>query len=119
MLSCTQRSTQLERSITVHQYAHFDNNPCLVNGHAIRRIENYLACTSTYAYLQGRNISLTTHIVVYRTDTEKCIDRYVDAKFSNGWAQADSDNAENIISCTGYVIKYAECPVLWCSKLHT
>ena len=63
------------------------------------------------------NQRLTTCGVVYRTDIEKVIDCYVYADVAVGWSQADADNAENAISRTGYVIKYAGYPLLWCSKL--
>ena len=55
--------------------------------------------------------------VVYMPDKEKVIKCYVDSEFSVGWSQADSNNAENNMSHTGYIIMYAGCPVLWCSKL--
>ena len=42
---------------------------------------------------------------------------YVDSDFAGGWDRADADNAENIMSHTGYAITHAGCPVLWCSKL--
>ena len=32
---------------------------------------------------------------------------------------ADSENADNVLSRTGYVICYAGCPVVWSSKLQT
>mmetsp|Transcript_33271 Transcript_33271/g.67131 ORF Transcript_33271/g.67131 Transcript_33271/m.67131 type:complete len:167 (+) Transcript_33271:66-566(+) len=43
----------------------------------------------------------------------------VDTDFAGGWSQADADNAENVMSRTGYVIMYAGCPIIWCSKLQT
>ena len=35
------------------------------------------------------------------------------------WNQADADNAENLMSRTGYVIMYAGCPIVWSSRLQT
>ena len=49
----------------------------------------------------------------------KGIECYANSKFGCGWAQADANNAENLMSRTGYVITYAGCTVLWCSKLQT
>ena len=92
---------------------------CLVQKRAIRRIANYLASTSTHVDLPDDNLRLTTHGLVYRFDTEKGIECYVDAKFSGGWSQEDADNTENFLSFTGYVITCAGCPALWCSKLQT
>ena len=61
--------------------------------HAIRKIEKYLAITSTYKNLLDVNWQLTTRGVVYKPDKGKGIECYVYAKFSGGWAQVDSDNA--------------------------
>ena len=41
------------------------------------------------------------------TNIEKWIECYVDDEFSNGWAQADADDAEKFMLRTGYVITYA------------
>ena len=38
-------------------------------------------------------------------------------KFAVGWSQEDADNAENVMSRTGYVITYAGCKIKWFSKL--
>ena len=32
---------------------------------------------------------------------------------------ADSKHADNVLSRTGFVICYANCPIVWCSKLQT
>ncbi len=39
--------------------------------------------------------------------------------FSGDWYNGASDSAENVVSKTGYVIIYAECPVSWTSKLQS
>ena len=72
-----------------------------------------------YIYLPDGNLRLTTRCVIYRTDKEKRIGCYVDAEFPGGWSQADSDNAENAMSRTGYVIAYAGCTLLWFNNLQT
>ena len=65
------------------------------------------------------NQRLSTRGVVYKPDKEKGIKCYVDAEFSGGWAQADADNAENVMLRMGYVIMYTGCPALFCIKLQT
>ena len=97
----------------------FYNNLHLVHERAIRRITKYLARMSTYVDLPDGNWWLTICDVVYRTDIEKVTECCADADLSGGWAQVDADNAENVTSTMGYVIIYAGCPVLWCSKLQT
>ena len=103
----------------IHQCIRVCNNPLLVNERAIRCITKYLASMSTYVYLPYRNRRLTISGVVYRSNIEKGIECYIDANFAGGWDQADADNAENVMLHMGYVITYAGCPVLWCSKLQT
>ena len=105
--------------MTVHQCANVYNNPCRVHKRAVRRITKYLTRTSTYVYVLDTHQQSNTQIVVYRPHIEKVIKFYVDANFSSGWDQAYEENAENVMSYTGYVITYAGCPVLWCSKLQT
>jgi hypothetical protein len=36
-----------------------------------------------------------------------------------GWDQTDRHNANNLMSRSGFVIKYADCPIYWSSKLQT
>ena len=43
----------------------------------------------------------------------------MDAYFSGCWSQANTDNADNVMSRAGYIIRYAGCPIVWCSKLQT
>ena len=63
------------------------------------------------------NWRLSTRGVVYIPGKEKGIECYVDDDFVGGWDQADSNSTENVMSCTGYIIAYEVCPVLWCIKL--
>ena len=67
--------------------------------------------------LSDTNLRLNTRSVVYKPDIGKGIKCYAYADFSGGWAQSNADNAENVMLRTGYVITYAGCPILWCSKL--
>ena len=72
---------------------------------------------SNYVDLLDRNRRLTTHSVVYNTNTGKGIKCDIDDNFDGGWYQENADNAETFMSCTRYVITYAGFTVLWCSKL--
>ena len=56
---------------------------------------------------------------MFNPDETRGIECFVDADFAGGWNQADADNAENVMSRTGFVIMYAGCPILWQSKLQT
>jgi hypothetical protein len=47
------------------------------------------------------------------------IECYIDADFPGGWNITTSADADNIMSCTGFVITYANCPIYWASHLQT
>ena len=57
--------------------------------------------------------------IIYNPDTQKGLECYVDADFAGGWQQADSSDAENVMSRTSMVIMYANCPIYWRSLLQT
>jgi hypothetical protein len=57
--------------------------------------------------------------IIYKPDKNKGLECYIDADFAGAWSQADADNAENVLSCTGYVLMYPNCPILWVSCLQT
>ena len=57
--------------------------------------------------------------IIYSVDRSKGLEVQADADFAGGWSAADSDNADNVLPQTGFVICYANCPVIWCSKLQT
>ncbi|MCP4099727.1 MAG: Ty1/Copia family ribonuclease HI [Planctomycetaceae bacterium] len=57
--------------------------------------------------------------IIFKPDPELGLECFVDADFAGGWCQADADNPENVMSRTGFVIRYAGCPIGWCSKLQT
>ena len=69
--------------------------------------------------LPDGNQRLYTHGVIYKPYKGKFIKCYVDDKFDSVWDQSHADNAENVMSRMGYVIKYSVCTVLFCSKLQT
>jgi hypothetical protein len=52
-------------------------------------------------------------------DKSKGLKVYADTDFAGGWSVADLENADNVLSRTGFVICYANCPIVWCSKLQT
>ena len=98
MLSYLQANSRPEMSMAVHQTARFCNQPMLLHEKAIKRLGRYLYHTKR----EG---------IVYDPDTSKGLECYVDADFAGGWQQADSDDADNVLSRTGMVIMYANCPI--------
>ena len=92
--------------MAVHQNARFWNNPMLSHKQAITRIGRYLR------HIQDRGI-------IFKPDTSKGLEFYVDAEFSRGRNQTDPENVSNLMSRTGFFIKYADCPIYFKSKLQT
>ena len=90
----------------VHQMARFCNNPELSHEQAITRIECYL--------LGSRDKGIQ-----YKVDLLKALECYVDADFAGGWDQTDPHDVSNLMSRLGFIIKYADCPIYWSSKLQT
>ena len=57
--------------------------------------------------------------MIYRPDITRGLECYVDADFSGGWKDGNHDSPESVLSRTGFVIMYAECPITRGSKLQT
>ena len=47
------------------------------------------------------------------------IDCYVDADLSGGWNQEEVRDPSSVLSITGYVIMYANYPIIWASRIQT
>ena len=43
----------------------------------------------------------------------------MDANFAGTFNKADPENPRDCLFCTGYLIKFARCPLMWKSKLQT
>ena len=106
MLSYLQNMSRPEIAMAVHQTAWFSNQPMLSHEKSIMRLGRYLLDTRKRG-------------IIYEPEKSLGLECYVDADFASGWSQADSDNAENVLSRTGYVIMYANCPIHWVSRLQT
>ena len=89
--------------MAVHQTFRFSMNPMRSHELAIIRIVQYL-------------VDNPDRGVIYTVDKSRGLEVYVDADFAGGWDTADSTNADNVISRTGFVIRYSGCPIIWSSK---
>ncbi len=78
-------------AMAVHQCARFSVNPMHSQEQAVMRIGRYLLST----HKKG---------MIYKPDSTKGVEVYLDADFARGWDPADTMNADNIYSITGYVI---------------
>jgi hypothetical protein len=106
MLTYLQANTGQEISMATHQLAQFCQDPRLSHEQATTRLGKY------FAHTKDRSI-------VYEPDKSMGIECYVDADFAGGWNITTSTNADNVMSCTGFVITYAKCPIYWTSPLQT
>jgi hypothetical protein len=84
--------------MATHQLGWFCQDPRLSHEQAITHLGRYLA------YTKDRGI-------VYENDKSMGIECYVDADFAGGWNVTTSTNADNIMSYTGFVITYVNCPI--------
>ena len=106
MLGYLQGTTRPDIAMATHQCARFCIDPKLSHERAVKRIVRYLLDTKD----EG---------IIYKPDTSRGLECYVDADFAGGWKDGDHTSPESILSRTGYVIMYAGCPITWSSKLQT
>ena len=90
MLTYLQGNSRPEMSMAVHQTARFSNNPMLSHEKALKRLGRYLLHTKRDG-------------IIYNPDKNKGLECFVDADFAGGWQQADSSDAENVMSRTGKI----------------
>jgi hypothetical protein len=106
MLNYLAASTRPDIAFVIHQCARFTTNLKRSHELVIRRIVRYLKATADNG-------------CILRSSYPPNLDCYVDADFAGTWSLSTSDNPSSVKSCTGYVITFASCPVLWSSKLQT
>ena len=98
--------TQPDLMYSVHQCAFFCNNPKLLH-------EEGLKCICRYLY-HTRNQGLVFQPKI--TDGFKC---YVDADWAGNWLKTRPNDKTGALSRTGYLITYANCPIVWGSKMQS
>ena len=92
--------------MAVHQCARFSKKKIHLHEQTVTKTGRYL-------------IGSKTEGIVYNLDKSKGWKVYVDANFDGGWDPDNSLDANMLYSCTGFVICYVSCPVLWTRKLQT
>jgi hypothetical protein len=105
-LNYLEKSTRPDISYAVHQCARFMENPKVEHSKAVKAIVRYLIATKDKGLICKPN--------------ESSIECFCDADFAGNYhiseAEHETDTAR---SRTGYVIKYAGCPLMWASRLQT
>ena len=98
-----------EIQFAVHQCARFTHNFRASHEDAVLRICRYLKETNKD---QGNGLILNP-------SSKFQVDCYVDSDFAGLYGHEDSDDPICAKSRTGYVITFANCPIIWVSKLQT
>jgi hypothetical protein len=98
--------TRPDISMAVHNCARYSTSPTSLHEQAVKRIGRYLSTTSSYG-------------LIYRPNSTSGLDMYVDADFAGAWHREFSHLRECVLSRTGFVILYHNCPIHWGSKLQT
>jgi transposase InsO family protein len=93
-------------SYAVHQCARFCTRPTALHELAVKRIARYLLLTKDKGLILQPSKNIT-------------LDMYVDADFAGMWHQEHSALRENVLSRTGYIITFCDCPIHWASKLQS
>ena len=106
MLNYLEKSTRPEIAYAVHQCARFCENPRLSHERAVHRIGRYLLGTNERG-------------IVFVPDKSAGIVCHVDADFAGNWNSAEGNNPASVLSRTGFMIMYANCPLYWQSKLQS
>ena len=57
--------------------------------------------------------------ILFRPDRTRSIDTFVDASFAGEWNKEWSEESSSVLSRTGYIVLYVNCPIIWSSKLQT
>ena len=106
-LNYLEKSSRPDIAFPVHQCARFMSNPKHSHGTAVKHIGRYLLATRDKGY----------RIAPSQNHSFDC---YVDASFLGDWDKRIAGNDPNTAkSRTGFVLKYANAPIFWQSKLQT
>ena len=89
MIGYFQERTRPDFAMATHQCAIFNNDPHLLHEQSVNRIGIYLLDTRDKG-------------MIYRPDTSRGLECYVDADFAGEWKDGDHDSPESVLSHTGF-----------------
>ena len=98
--------TRPDISIAVYQVAKFSNEPKVSHNTSIKRISKYLLGTEDKE-------------LIYEQDSSKGLEFFAYADFASGFDKAVAEDPATVYSRTGFIIKYASCPIIQKLKLQT
>ena len=97
-------STCPDIQFATHQCSHFSIDPKHSHKVAAKRIVRYLKHTA------NKGITMSP-------DKSKGFEYYIDANFAGTFNKLNASDPTSCLSWTGYVISYANSPILWSSKI--
>ena len=97
-------NTRPDISFAVHQCARFTHNTKVSPETAVKRICRYLQGTKDNG-------------LVFNPSKKLVVDCYADADFAGLWRHEDPQYPIFARSRTGFVVTFANCPLLWVSKI--
>lgn len=92
--------------MTMHQCACYSSNPKALHELAVKRIARYLFMTKD----KGLRLKPTPDF---------SLNMFVDADIAGMWHKEYAALRTSVLSRTGFVITFCNCPVTWSSKLQT
>ena len=99
-------TTKPDIIFAVHQCAKYSIDSKKFHEEAVKRIGRYLKKTK----YKG---------LVFTPDGSNGIECYSDADLAGSWCRDDANQVGSVFSRTGYIIKLANCPIVWVSKMQT
>ena len=55
--------------------------------------------------------------MIFKPDKSKGIVCHIDANFVGNWNLVEGDNPVSVLSRTGFIVTYADCPLIWALRL--
>jgi hypothetical protein len=100
------QNRQPDITFAVHQCARFVSNPNQTHQAAVKHLRRYILGTQD----KGLVLSPNYH---------HCLTAYVDADFAGLWHKDYAHLHKTALSRTGFILCYANCPIIWTSKLQS
>ena len=105
-LNYLQAMTRPDLSYLAHQCTWFCNSPKLSHEQALKSICCYLNGTRHKGF-------------IFKLDLKQGFKCYVDADWAGNWLESNPSSPAGILSRSGFLIKYANCPILCGSKMQS
>jgi hypothetical protein len=100
------QNTRPDIAFAVHQCARFVSNPNQTHQAAVKHLCRCILGTRDKG-------------LVLRPNYHHCLTPFVDADFARLWHKGYAHRRETALSCTGFILCYAKCPIIWTSKLQS